>query len=85
MATIMISKGWRDYDKQPPEPGVEVWAYHDEWIDDCTPNGIRIGTHLQKRIQLYTLNYFVSAAWNNETKQYYTHEQNPQAWKLIKH
>lgn len=36
--------GWIKYDKETlPPVGVEVLAYHHKWVDDYTPEGIRVG------------------------------------------
>lgn len=35
---------WIEYSKQKPSEGVEVIAYHPDWVDeDFNPNGTRIG------------------------------------------
>lgn len=57
---------WLKYSKQKPEKGVEVIAYHHEWVDeDFNPNGTRVGF-------LNGNDEFTSAYWWDEQDCYET-------------
>ncbi len=58
--------GWKKYREELPPPGVEVLAYHPDWIDeDFNPTGTRIGFQIEDED-------FTSAYWWNYQDCYMT-------------
>ena len=68
-----VETKWISYKEQKPPYGVEVLAYHHDWVDeDFNPKGIRVGflqENLAKDNDLYD---FVSAFWWNYQDCYMT-------------
>ena len=77
----MSSQDWQNYKDFGPPISEEVWAYNDNWCDEYTPSGIRIGTQIKILTVDGYKNYFYSAHWI--TGGYTTSEQQPQKWKQI--
>lgn len=55
---------WKNYKEQPPIIGIEVLAFHRDWINEDNPKGIRIGFR--------TEDDFISAHWWNYQDCYMT-------------
>lgn len=66
-------KGWHKFSEELPPLGIEVLAYHHDWVDeDVNPNGTRIG-FLQDNLASDDCHYdFVSAHYWNEQDDYIT-------------